>query len=249
MTLAPAPPVVETVFGDRFEQVRAYGELLATEGVDRGLMGPREVGRIWERHILNCAAVAELIPPEARLADVGSGAGLPGIVLALARPDIEVTLIEPLLRRVRFLDEVVEELELPNVTVERIRAEDRDTGTMDITTARAVAPLDRLARWCLPLLRPTGALLALKGESAAQELVDAEPTLRALHATAWSVEVVGAAVADPPATVIRVIAGEVPRRSGGRSRSSDGRGRPAQDGTPRDRRQGRPPHDRRGRGA
>jgi 16S rRNA (guanine527-N7)-methyltransferase len=249
VTLAPAPPVVRTVFGDRYDQVRAYGELLATEGVDRGLMGPREVGRIWERHILNCAAVAELVPAEARLADVGSGAGLPGIVLALARPDIDVTLIEPLLRRVRFLDEVVEELALSNVTVERSRAEERATGTMDVTTARAVAPLDRLARWCLPLLRPTGTLLALKGETAAQELEAAEPTLRALHATAWSVESVGGSITDPPATVIRVVAGQVPKNESSRRRTAEGHGRSQRARGARDGRPGRQRENRPRRGA
>ena len=138
----------------------------------RGLIGPREVPRLWERHLLNCAVLGELLPEGASLCDVGSGAGLPGIPLALARPDVRITLLEPLLRRTTFLDEVVRQLGLENVTVLRGRAEEMvgKLPPVDVVTARAVAPLDRLAGWGLPLLRPYGEMLALKGDTAEQEL-------------------------------------------------------------------------------
>ena len=167
---------------DRLPLAERYAELLATEGVVRGLIGPREAPRLWERHLLNCAVLAELVPPAASVADVGSGAGLPGVVLAIARTDLRVTLVEPLLRRTRFLDEVVEALGLQEqVEVVRARAEElAATRTFDVVTARAVAPLDRLARWCLPLVDPGGELVAMKGASARAEVEAAMPALTAL---------------------------------------------------------------------
>jgi 16S rRNA (guanine527-N7)-methyltransferase len=167
---------------DRLPRAERYAELLATEGVVRGLIGPREAPRLWERHLLNCAVLAELVPPAASVADVGSGAGLPGVVLAIARTDLRVTLVEPLLRRTRFLDEVVEALGLQEqVEVVRARAEElAGTRTFDVVTARAVAPLDRLARWCLPLVDPGGELVAMKGASARAEVEAAMPALTAL---------------------------------------------------------------------
>ena len=167
---------------DRLPLAERYAELLATEGVVRGLIGPREAPRLWERHLLNCAVLAELVPESASVADIGSGAGLPGVVLAIARPDLRVTLVEPLLRRTRFLDEVVEELGLQEqVEVVRARAEElAGTCTFDVVTARAVAPLDRLARWCLPLVDPGGELVAMKGASARAEVEAAMPALKAL---------------------------------------------------------------------
>ena len=167
---------------DRLPLAERYAELLATEGVVRGLIGPREAPRLWERHLLNCAVLAELVPPAASVADVGSGAGLPGVVLAVARPDLRVTLVEPLLRRTRFLDEAVEALGLEEqVEVVRGRAEElAGTRTFDVVTARAVAPLDRLARWCLPLVDPGGELVAMKGASARAEVEAAMPALTAL---------------------------------------------------------------------
>ena len=139
---------------------------LATSGVERGLIGPREVPRLWNRHVLNCAVLGELVPQGVRVVDVGSGAGLPGIALAIARPDLQVVLVEPLERRTTWLDEVVADLGL-GVRVLRARAEEvAGTERAAVVTARAVAPLDKLARWTLPLVQPGGELLAIKGRSA-----------------------------------------------------------------------------------
>src|SRR5262249_16173689 len=153
------------------------------EGVVRGLIGPRETERLWDRHLLNCAVIDELLPERGEVVDIGSGAGLPGLVIALVRPSLQVVLVESMLRRYAFLEECVGELGLENVRVVRARAEDL-AGTMrvDVATARAVAPLDRLAGWAAGLLRPGGELLAIKGQSAAAELATAKPVLRRLHA-------------------------------------------------------------------
>lgn len=159
-----------------------YSDLLSTVGVERGLIGPREVPRIWERHVLNCLVVADpdrgLVPMGASVADVGSGAGLPGLVWAIARPDISTRLVEPLLRRSTFLSEAVDALGISDTTsVVRSRAEDllRQGSWMgaDVVTARAVAPLDRLLGWTVPLLRPGGTLVALKGSTATDEITAA----------------------------------------------------------------------------
>lgn len=215
--LPPAPPAAAAVFGDRLAAASEYARLLATDGVTRGLLGPREVPRIWGRHLLNCAVVADLIPPRAAVTDVGSGAGLPGIPLALARPDLDIELLEPLQRRATFLLEVVAALGLARVRVVRARAED-STGAIgvDVVTARAVAPLSRLAGWCLPLLRPGGSLIALKGSQAAGELAGAADELRRLGAIDWGVLSCGQGLLDPPTTVVRVVLGEAGLRNGGR---------------------------------
>ncbi|MFJ5922709.1 16S rRNA (guanine(527)-N(7))-methyltransferase RsmG [Kitasatospora sp. NPDC092948] len=209
--LAEAPEAAGRVFGDRLAQAERYTELLATAGVQRGLIGPREVPRLWDRHVLNCAVLAELLPAEVSLCDVGSGAGLPGIPVALARPDVSVTLLEPLLRRTTFLEEVVRELGLDNVTVLRGRAEEMiGKLAVDVVTARAVAPLDRLAGWGMPLLRPYGQMLALKGDTAEQELTDSRAALTRLGAVKWSVIGVGEGVLETQTRVVRVEAGESP---------------------------------------
>ena len=202
----PAPPQAAVdLFGPALPVVQRYGELLVGPGVERGLIGPREVDRLWERHLMNCAAVAELVPQDAHVVDVGSGAGLPGVVLAATRPDLRVTLLEPLLRRTVFLEECLDALELDNAEVLRGRAEDwaRKMGA-DVVTARAVAPMERLVGWCLPLLRPNGRMLALKGEAAAEELAAVAPTLSGLGARAWGVVEVGAVLGDAATRVIRI---------------------------------------------
>ncbi|WP_327184021.1 16S rRNA (guanine(527)-N(7))-methyltransferase RsmG [Streptomyces sp. NBC_01334] len=210
--LPPAPEVAREVFGDRFDDAVRYAELLAEAGVQRGLIGPREVPRLWERHMLNCAVLSEVVPEGVTVCDVGSGAGLPGIPLALVREDLKITLLEPLLRRTNFLTEVVELLGLDHVTVARGRAEEV-MGTMPpvhVVTARAVAPLDRLATWGIPLLRPYGEMLALKGDTAEEELKSASTALSKLGAVGTSILHVGEGVVDPLSTVVRVEVGESP---------------------------------------
>jgi 16S rRNA (guanine527-N7)-methyltransferase len=166
------------VFHLNSQAIETYAEILRGRAVDWGLLGPREADRVWDRHILNSAALSELIPDGSSVVDVGSGAGLPGIPLAILRPDLNVTLLEPLLRRSRFLIEVVDELGLGGrVTVVRERAEDHD-GRYDVVVARAVAPLDGLIRWCDPLRRPGGVLLALKGDRAEAQIEQAAKVLR-----------------------------------------------------------------------
>ncbi len=165
---------IATAFGDREPLADQYHAWLAEHATVRGLIGPREVPRLWDRHILNCAALADVIPEGATVADIGSGAGLPGIPLAIARPDVTVVLIEPLLRRTTFLDEVVADLGLDNVRVIRGRAEEKvvrkEVGVVDVVTSRAVAPLGKLAGWSLPLVRTNGQMIAMKGSSAAEEI-------------------------------------------------------------------------------
>ncbi len=157
--------------------LQAYADELAGPGVARGLIGPRELARLWDRHLLNCAVVARAAPRGATVCDVGSGAGLPGVVWAIVRPDLQVTLLEPLLRRTVFLGDVVGSLALINVEVVRDRAEDHHC-TYDVVTSRAVAPLHRLVRWCLPLVTVGGRMVAMKGESVVEELVDARAVIR-----------------------------------------------------------------------
>ncbi|WP_037674887.1 16S rRNA (guanine(527)-N(7))-methyltransferase RsmG [Streptomyces griseus] len=210
--LPPAPEHARGVFGDRFADAVRYAELLAEAGVQRGLIGPREVPRLWERHLLNCAVLSEVVPEGVTVCDVGSGAGLPGIPLALVREDLKITLLEPLLRRTTFLTEVVELLGLDHVTVVRGRAEEV-MGTLSpvhVVTARAVAPLDRLAAWGIPLLRPYGEMLALKGDTAEEELKSAATALSKLGAVETSILHVGEGVVDPLSTVVRVEVGESP---------------------------------------
>nr|WP_202500222.1 16S rRNA (guanine(527)-N(7))-methyltransferase RsmG [Streptomyces sp. SID5476] len=210
--LPPAPEQARDVFGDRYADAVRYAELLAEAGVQRGLIGPREVPRLWERHLLNCAVLSEVVPEGVTVCDVGSGAGLPGIPLALVREDLKITLLEPLLRRTNFLTEVVELLGLDHVTVVRGRAEEV-LGTLQpvhVVTARAVAPLDRLAAWGIPLLRPYGEMLALKGDTAEEELKSAASALSKLGAAETSVLHVGEGVVDPLSTVVRVKVGESP---------------------------------------
>lgn len=203
--VAEPPDAALAVFGSQLPLARYYAEVLAGPGVERGLLGPREVERVWDRHLLNCAAVGELLNPADRIADVGSGAGLPGLALLIARPDLRVVLIEPLLRRSEFLREVIVDLGL-DVRVVRGRAEDpavrREVGQVDAAVSRAVAPLDKLARWSLPLVRPGGLMLAIKGDRAAEEVRDQRRAMTTLGASEVEVVKCGVDYLTPPATVV-----------------------------------------------
>jgi 16S rRNA (guanine527-N7)-methyltransferase len=205
----PPPPVeAAEVFGAALGTARRFAELLATDGVTRGLIGPRETARLWDRHLLNCAVVADLVPDDVELVDIGSGAGLPGVVVAMLKPRVRVILLEPMLRRSVFLEECVAELGLSNATVVRGRAEEMAAVIRaDIATARAVAPLDRLAGWAAGLLRPGGQILAIKGESAAEELAAARPVLSRLGARSAEVLRVGHGRVVSATTVVRVVIG------------------------------------------
>lgn len=217
------PPCAARVFGSSIELARRYVSLLATDGIERGLIGPREADRLWTRHVLNCAVIGEAVPASARVVDIGSGAGLPGVCLALARPDVSVDLVEPLLRRTTFLTEVVDELGLARCRVVRGRAEEvaGAVGGADVLTARAVAPLAKLARWGAPLIRIGGTMMVMKGASAEEEVArDRAAVLRAGIADV-AVRSVGSGVVDPPTTLVigtRVDAPPLPsaRRKGGR---------------------------------
>ena len=242
MPVPPPPPVASEVFGSKLEQVQIYAQLLAGAGVERGLIGPAEAQRLWDRHLLNSAVVAELIPAPAavpgrtprpvgrraavagakpfapatsgaeltagrsriELADLGSGAGLPGLVLAILLPEVRVVLVEPMARRTAFLEECVGGLGLGNVAVCRGRAENLAGEILaDVVTARAVARLDRLAVLASGLARPGGLVLAINGATAAAELEQAGPVLRQLGATGAEVVTAGSGLVDQPATVVR----------------------------------------------
>ncbi|HXD24833.1 MAG TPA: 16S rRNA (guanine(527)-N(7))-methyltransferase RsmG [Propionibacteriaceae bacterium] len=206
-------PVVEPavlareIYGVHFPSLSRYVDILRSTGVEWGLLGPHEADRLWDRHILNCAALNELIAADRTVADVGSGAGLPGVPLALLRPDLQLTLLEPLLRRSTFLTQTVEELGIEaRVQVIRSRAEDHHQ-TYDVVVARALAPLDRLIGWCNPLRSPSGIILALKGSSAANEILAADTELRATHLNAEVVKARAHPAAEP-ATVVRLSSGD-----------------------------------------
>ncbi|GAA1564321.1 16S rRNA (guanine(527)-N(7))-methyltransferase RsmG [Kribbella sancticallisti] len=217
------PPLVEKLYPRAADRLAAYADLLATEGTLRGLIGPREVPRLWDRHLLNCAVLERLIPEEATVADIGTGAGLPGIVLALVRPDLQVSLVEPLLRRTTFLQEAVDLLGCTNAEVVRARAEDLTPargGTVlyDVVASRAVAPLGKLAGWCLPLCAEGGLMLAMKGASAEEELAASEGDLEALGADEWHVHQLGVDELAQPTTVVSIVAGRAARGSQHRRR-------------------------------
>jgi len=222
----PTPTVAATVFGRRLDMAEAYVALLADTGIAHGLIGPREAPRLWDRHVLNSAVVQPGFADGARVADIGSGAGLPGIPLAIARPDLQVVLVEPLLRRTNWLTSTVEELGLTNVEVHRGRAESLwGAERFRHVTARAVARTGELARITLPLLAAGGSLQALKGESAATELDEDAALLRSLGASRWSVSRFGAGIVDPETVVLSVEVDalvDVPTGAGSRNRRSRG---------------------------
>jgi 16S rRNA (guanine527-N7)-methyltransferase len=200
-----APDAAAEVFGAKLAVAQRYADILVSDGLERGLLGPHEVDRLWERHLLNSAVVADLLEPGDRVVDIGSGAGLPGLPLAIARPDIEMVLLEPLLRRSEFLHEVVAELGLP-VEVVRGRAEDRSVhdliGDRDVAVSRAVAALDKLTKWSMALLGPGGRMLAIKGERAADEVREHRRVMTAAGAVDVRVVACGARYLYPAATVV-----------------------------------------------
>ncbi|MEU6246874.1 16S rRNA (guanine(527)-N(7))-methyltransferase RsmG [Glycomyces sp. NPDC047010] len=204
-----------SVFGadeDRIALAEGYVGLLSTIGIERGLIGPREVPRLWGRHVLGSAVVEELIPQESDVIDVGSGGGLPGIPLAIARPDIWVTLVEPMQRRITFLEEVVATLGLTNIEVVRARADEvSPRGKADIVVSRAVAPLGKLAGWCLPLARLGGLMLAIKGQSAEEEIKRDANAIRALGGAKASILQCGEYKLSEPVFTVPVTVVEIER--------------------------------------
>ncbi|WP_396118708.1 16S rRNA (guanine(527)-N(7))-methyltransferase RsmG [Dietzia sp. B32] len=222
--MPPTPVAAADVFGDRLALAIRYVDFLGSAGLERGLMGPRERPRLWDRHVLNSAAAASQLERSESVVDIGSGAGLPGIPLALARPDLSITLVEPLLRRVTFLEEIINHLGI-DVRVIRGRAEEKsviaEAGEADVVTSRAVAPLAKLAGWSAPLLRVGGRMVALKGESALEEVDRDRAALRKLGFEDVRVETVAAPDAEPT----RLVIGTLATRMGGRGSRSRGRGR------------------------
>ncbi|MBW0013229.1 MAG: 16S rRNA (guanine(527)-N(7))-methyltransferase RsmG [Mycobacterium sp.] len=217
---APGDPTCQGDAGDRLfgagiEAARRYAELLAGAGVERGLIGPREADRLWDRHLLNSAVVAEVIEPGERVIDIGSGAGLPGIPLAIARPDLDIVLLEPMLRRSAFLIDAVAELGLA-VEVVRGRAEEawvrEQFGDRDVAVSRAVAGLDNLTKWSMPLLRMGGRMVAIKGSRAPEEVEAHRRVMAASGAVDVRVVTCGANYLSPPATVVLARRGNRPQR-------------------------------------
>ena len=220
-TTVPPPAAAVELFGSRLDLACRYAELLAGPGVERGLLGPREIDRLWERHILNSAVVGELIGRDSRVIDIGSGAGLPGLPLAILRPDMTVTLLEPMLRRATFLSEAVDLLGIP-VAVTRGRAEDPEIRARlsgaDSVVSRAVADLGKLTAWGLPLLRPGGQMLALKGERAAEEVAECHREMVGLGAIGIEVVRCGEGRLSVPATVVVAVRGKRSARASERRR-------------------------------
>ncbi len=196
------PVAAQAIFGSRVGLARQYAQLLANDSDQLGLMGPRELEKIWSRHILNSAVVAELVIPGELVADVGSGAGLPGIPMAIAAPETNFILIEPMDRRASWLHDVVTELQLSNVEVVRARAEEVQAGKFDAVTARALAPLDKLLRLCLPLLKPGGRVIALKGSKAPEEIETAKRLQVKLKVKSFQIVLCGEKFLAEPTSVV-----------------------------------------------
>ena len=192
----------EQALGLAFPQLAQYAQILGQEAVLQGLLGPREIDRIWDRHILNCAALNELIPQAKSIIDIGSGAGLPGIVLAIMNPSTHVILVEPMQRRTDFLNDVKKQLNLENVEIIRGRAENQKIQAQ-VVTSRAVAPLNKLLAWSLPLVEKGGKVLAIKGEKAQSELEEAQKELNLLKNTTASIKTCGLAL-DLSVTVVEI---------------------------------------------
>jgi 16S rRNA (guanine527-N7)-methyltransferase len=186
-----------------FSKLDQFAQILIEDGVKLGLIGPREVDRIWERHILNCAAISELISDGQSVIDIGSGAGLPGLVLAILNPQSKVTLIEPMQRRCDFLTNTVKKLDLKNVSILKDRAENVSVQAQ-VVTSRAIAPLNKLLEWSLPLVLKNGKVLAIKGEKAQDELVQAKTDIPALKNMTATIKSCGRAL-DLNVTVVEVL--------------------------------------------
>lgn len=214
-----APDAAQRYLGPQCDLMSRYVEHLATSAISHGLIGPRERETLWTRHVLNCAVLGELISPASSVIDVGSGAGLPGLVLGISRPDLGVTLVEPLLRRSNWLSMVIEDLDVPNVVVRRDRAEAVHDLRAQVVTSRAVARLDRLAQWCAPLVAAHGRVIAIKGATAQEELDETRVTLAHLGMVDARVEQCGVGVVDPPTTVVELVFGDRPAGSAVKSGS------------------------------
>ena len=197
------PESAKAIFGPQIDQARAFAQKLANDSDDLGLLGPRELDKLWSRHILNSAVVAETVKTGDLVADVGSGAGLPGIPMAITLPEANFVLIEPMERRSNWMLEVIEELGLTNVQVRRARAEEVLDLKFDIVTARAVAALDKLLRMCVPLLKPGGSLVALKGSKAAEEIEGAKKLQKKLGIASFEIQICGKKFLAEPTSVVK----------------------------------------------
>jgi 16S rRNA (guanine527-N7)-methyltransferase len=203
--LEKEPPYAAELFGEQIELARRFTNRLAQDSETFGLLGPRELSKIWSRHVINSGLLAELIPDGSRVVDVGSGAGLPGIPMAIAQPNAHFTLVEPMERRANWLKAVVEDLKIPNIAVIRARAEEVKKSDFDYATARAVAPLDKLLKLMSPLISDStkGTVIALKGSKAQQEIEESAKILAKFGYSAPEVLILGSGKAPETATVVR----------------------------------------------
>lgn len=216
--LPAAPAAAATIFGDQLEVAERFAGILADTGVSHGLVGPREVPRLWERHVLNCAVAHTAFPEGVTVIDVGSGAGLPGLALAVARPDLHIDLVEPMLRRTTWLSTTIGELGLVNCTVHRGRAEEfQGRLRAPFATARAVARIDRLARWTFPLLDDGGTLVALKGDRAVVELDEERRALERLGMVSAAIRTYGTGLLEVPTVTMELTVGARNAKARGKS--------------------------------